>query len=46
MWITMWKACFPIVSDVNNFVENYKTYLQKKFFDVNNLVIHSLLTHY
>ena len=46
MWITMWKPYLPKALDVNNFVENYKNYLQKIFPFVYNLVIHSLLTHY
>lgn len=46
MWITMWKACIPIVSDVNNSVENFKTYLHQKIFFVDNQDINSLLTDF
>ena len=46
MWKTMWKPYVPIVFDVNNFVENSKTYLQKNFSYVENWDINSLLTYF
>ena len=46
MWKTMWKPYVPIFLNVNNLVENFKIYLHKQFFNVNNLDINSLLTHF
>jgi len=31
VWKTMWKFEIPMVLDVNNLVENFKSYLHLKF---------------
>lgn len=36
MWITMCKTIFPKCSDVDNFVENYKSYPQENLEYVDN----------
>ena len=46
MWITMCKVYFPIKNHVDSFVEKNESYLQAKFFDVENKVINNLLTSY
>ena len=45
MWKTMWNVLSRTVSDVNNFVENFKSYLQLFFFLEDKSDINRLYTH-
>lgn len=46
VWKTMWKFEIPMVFDVNNSVENFKSYLHFIFLYEENLDIHKLYTQY